>query len=80
MASAAPITTSEMSDEEFEQKTLDVIAREFGPGGLVRFLMAFRSGHGDYTAERHERLDHLTIEDILRDMAAQGLPQNSDPS
>lgn len=75
MASPATIVTSEMSDEEFERKTLDVIAREFGPGGLVRFLMAFRSGHGDYTAERCEWLDRLTIEDIRRDMEAQGPAQ-----
>jgi hypothetical protein len=78
MASAAPIVTSDMTDEEFERKTLDVIAREFGPGGLVRFLIAFRSGHGDYTAERHQWLDGLTVEDIRRDMEAQGLTQKSD--
>jgi hypothetical protein len=77
MASAAPIVTSDMTDEEFERKTLDVIAREFGPGGLVRFLMAFRSGHGDYTTERHQWLDSLTLEDIQRDMEAQGPTQQT---
>jgi hypothetical protein len=75
MAAATPILTSEMTDEEFERQTLHVIAREFGPGGLARFLMAFRSGHGDYTAERHQWLDSLTLEDIWRDMEAQGLAQ-----
>jgi hypothetical protein len=75
MASAPPIVSNEMTDEEFERKTLDVIAREFGPGGLVRFLMAFRSGHGDHTRERHKELDGVTLEEIWRDMEAKGLTQ-----
>lgn len=77
MASAAPVITSDMTDEEFERKTLDVIAREFGPGGLVRFLMAFRSGHGDYTAERQQWKDKVTLEELWRDMEAQGLTKTS---
>lgn len=71
MASPAPIATSDMTDQEFERKTLDVIAREFGPGGLVRFLMAFRSGRGDYTAERQQWPDKLSVDEILADIGSQ---------
>jgi hypothetical protein len=60
-----------MSDEEFERRTLDAIKREFGAGGLARFLMAFRSGKGDYTAERHEWLAHLSVEDIARELGVE---------
>ncbi len=69
MAFAMPIVTTDMTDEEFERQTLHVIAREFGPGGLVRFLMAFRSGHGDYTAERQQWVDKLSKEEILAGIA-----------
>lgn len=67
---ASPALVSEMSDEEFERRTLDAIKRELGAGGLARFLMSYRSGKGDYTAERHQWLDGITIEDIQRDLAA----------
>jgi hypothetical protein len=68
---ATPALVSEMTDEEFERRTLEAIKREFGPGGLARFLMAFRSGHGDYTAERHQWLGHLTVEDIARGLGVE---------
>jgi hypothetical protein len=57
-----------MTDEQFDQRILDIIAREFGVGGLARFIRLSSSGHGDYTAERHQWLDGLTVEDILRDI------------
>lgn len=62
----API--SSLSDEEFERRTLDAIQREFGLGGLARFLMIYRSGKGDYSADRRQWLDGLTMAGILRDM------------
>ena len=67
--------TRDMTDEQFDRHVMDILARELGPGGFARYLMLHRSGHGDYTAERHQWLDHLTLEDILRDMRAQGLTQ-----
>ena len=75
MASPALIPVSELSEEEFERRTLAAIHREFGPGGVVRFLVNFRSGCGDYTAERRTWQDGLSLEDIWRDMKAQGLTQ-----
>ena len=71
MASPGPTLASEMTDEEFEKRTLDAIQRELGLGGLARFLMTYRSGRGDYTAERHQWLAGVTIEDIERDLKAE---------
>ena len=65
MASPESALVSNMTDEEFERRTLDAIQREFGPGGLARFIMTYRSGRGDYTAERHKWLDGITIEEII---------------
>ncbi len=72
---ASPALISELSDEEFERRTLEAIKREFGAGGLARFLMAFRSGTGDYTDERHQWLSHLTVEDIARNLGVELPPR-----
>jgi len=59
-----------MSDEEFEKRTLEAIQREFGLGGVARFIMTFRSGRGDYTADRNQWLSGHTLEDIQRELNA----------
>lgn len=66
MASQAPM--SEMTDEQFEEQTFALIVREFGLGGLARFIRLHRSGSGDYTAERHQWQAGLTLEDVMRDL------------
>jgi hypothetical protein len=68
MASPESALVSNLTDEEFERRTLDAIQREFGLGGLARFIMTYRSGRGDYTADRHQWLDGVTIEDIEREL------------
>ena len=60
----------DLTDEEFHQRVIDVIQREFGLGGVARFIMTFRSGRGDYTADRHQWLSGLTLEDIQRELNA----------
>ena len=65
----------DMADDEFQLHAMIILARELGPGGYARFLRLNRSGQGDYTAERHQWLDHLTLEDIWRDMQTQDLTQ-----
>lgn len=56
-----------MSDEEFERRTLSAIEREFGLGGVARFVMAYRFGTGDYTRDRHLWQDGLKMGDVLAD-------------
>ena len=62
-----------MTDEQFERHALTVLARELGPGGFAGYLMLFRSGKGDYTAERQKWQEGLTVEDIWKQMEAEGL-------
>jgi hypothetical protein len=68
MASPEPVLVSDMTNEESERRTLDAIQREFGLGGLARFLMTYRSGRGDYTADRHQWLDEISMEEIDREL------------
>ena len=64
MAGTEAITEIDQIDDlEFERRTLAAIRHELGLGGLARFLMTYRSGRGDYTADRHKWLDGITVED-----------------
>jgi len=68
MASPEPALISDMTNEEFEKRTLDAIQREFGLGGLARFNMTYRSGNGDYTADRQSWLKELSISDVVAEL------------
>ena len=65
----APIEQVEMvdkmTDEELQQRALGVIGRELGAYGLARFLRTYRNGSGDYTRDRHEWQDGLTVQDVI---------------
>ncbi len=71
MAGTESLTEIDRIDDlEFERRTLAAIRHELGLGGLARFLMTYRSGKGDYTAERHQWLDGVTLEEIERELTA----------
>ena len=67
---ATPTVAANMSDEELERHAFQVLARELGLAGYARFLRLFCSGRGDYTADRHQWLSGLTLEDIQRELNA----------
>ena len=54
-----------MTDEQFERHALAVLRRELGIDGLARFLRLHRSGTGDYTKDRIQWLQDLTVDQIL---------------
>jgi hypothetical protein len=54
-----------MSLEEIRAKGLQVLSRELGAVGLVRFLQQFETGYGDYTAERHTWLKERSVSDVV---------------
>lgn len=55
-----------MSLEEIRITGLKVLHRELGPVGLVRFLQLFDTGYGDYTKEREQWLDQVSLDDLLK--------------
>jgi len=59
-----------MSDDEFASHALGILSRELGAYGFARFLRVYRTGTGDYTEDRHQWLDGLTVKDILGDRGA----------
>jgi hypothetical protein len=49
---------------QVRQRGLEILSRELGPVGLVRFLQQFELGKGNYTEERHQWLDEFTVDEI----------------
>jgi hypothetical protein len=47
---------------------IEALNEKLGPLGLVEFMRQFDSGYGDYTKERYNWLDGLTIEDISNEI------------
>lgn len=58
--------TSTMTLNEIRQKGLEVLSRELGPVGMIRFMQQFETGSGDYSTERHEWLQNETVEGIYQ--------------
>ncbi|MEW5919839.1 MAG: hypothetical protein AB1796_02575 [Bacillota bacterium] len=49
---------------------IEALTEKLGPVGMVEFIRQFDSGHGDYTKERHEWLDGLDIDTIVKQAEA----------
>ena len=58
------MTVDDMTLEEIRAKGLQALARELGPVGYVRFIQQFFAGRGNFTQERHDWLDQLTVEQL----------------
>jgi hypothetical protein len=39
-----------------------------GFDGMIRFLRQFETGQGDYTAERQQRLEKVSLDDIFAEI------------
>lgn len=60
------MATPMMTLDQIRQKGLEVLSRELGPVGMIRFMQQFETGSGDYSVERHEWLDEQTVEGIYQ--------------
>ncbi len=43
---------------------IEVLSRELGPVAMIRFLQQYETGTGDYSKDRHQSSDKLTVDDI----------------
>ena len=59
-----------MTAEQIRNHSLEVMELELGDSGMTRFLQTFETGHGDYTAERRQWLDHLSLDEIYSSIQA----------
>ncbi len=59
------------------QRTLDEVRRDgfealrqhLGKADMIRFLQQFETGCGDYSTERHQWVDHISLDEIRRKLA-----------
>ncbi len=63
------VSVLDQPEEVFRKNIYEIVSRELGPAGYARFLMTFCSGKGDYTAERREWVDTLTMDEIVAGIA-----------
>ena len=49
---------------EINHKVLDILIREMGVVDTLRYLNQFSSGSGDYTKDRSQWLDELSLEEV----------------
>jgi hypothetical protein len=53
---------------EIDRRAREILTRDLGIVDTLRFLGQFRSGSGDYTAERGEWLDDLSLDEIISEI------------
>jgi hypothetical protein len=57
------------NEEEIRKKAFTILRRELSRGEFVRFLQSIYKSEGDYTAEREALVGHLTVDQIVADIA-----------
>ena len=55
---------------EINQQATEILVREMGVVDALRFLSQFSRGSGDYTKEREQWLDDLSLEQITSEIKA----------
>ena len=50
---------------QIRQTGIEVLNRELGPVAMIRFLQQYERGYGDYSQERHEWIDKISVTDIV---------------
>lgn len=62
--------TEQMTTEQIRRVGMEALKRELGVVGRTRFLQMFEAGRGDYTKERHEWQDNMTLDEIYASILA----------
>jgi hypothetical protein len=55
---------------EISREAREILVREMGVVDTLRFLSQFRTGGGDYTKERGQWLDDLSLDEIVTEIKA----------
>jgi len=59
------IDVTTMTPVQIQRAGMEILAREMGIVGLIRFLQQFDMGRGNYTEDRRKWLDELSLDDVL---------------
>lgn len=53
---------------QIRQAGFEILNKELGPVAMIRFLQQFETGQGNYTEERHQWLNGLSIEAVSKEI------------
>lgn len=59
----------EMNPVEIRKKGLDALNNALGPVGMIRFLQQYESGSGDYTKDRNQWLNDVSIDSVVEEIS-----------
>jgi hypothetical protein len=68
-----------MTQVELNRKGFKALVDALGYADAIRFIRQYDNGSGDYTKERHQWLDKLTLEDIWADIQQRQSLANQNP-
>jgi hypothetical protein len=58
------VNANTMTPQQIREAGMAALARELGVVGMIRFMQQFELGKGDYSKDRHQWLDHYSVDDI----------------
>lgn len=67
------------TQNEILDRGYKALVEALGVVDAIRFIQHFSPGYGDYTKERHQWLDKLTLEDIWADIQQRQSLANQNP-
>lgn len=50
---------------QIRQTGIEILNRKLGPVAMIRFLQQYEKGYSDYSKERHEWIDNMSVSDIV---------------
>ena len=71
------ISTHDKTDQQIQVIGLDLLQKELGATGLLRFLQQFERGHGNYTQERQVQVDTDTVDSLVSQIMQSRLQKSS---
>ena len=64
-----PLQPKPLSD--ITHQAISILSRELGVANTIRFISQFTTGYGNYTEEREQLFEDLSLDDILTEMRTQ---------
>ena len=62
------MNTQAMTPQQIREAGMEILSRELGVVGMIRFMQQFEMGKGDYSKDRHLWLDQSGVDDIAKMM------------
>ena len=62
------MTVQEKALSEITKEALEVLSKEIGIANTIRFISQFTMGYGDYTQEREQIFEDMTLDEILNEI------------